>query len=66
MAQSIEQHGRHVTHALIETSRKLAAYNYASSLALEQHFEYELVDTNWGIQKVGIEPATRSAIATCT
>ena len=27
-------------------------------------FEYELVDTNWGIQKVGVEPATRSAVAT--
>ena len=32
----IEQRGRHVTCALIGTSRKLAAYNYASSLALEQ------------------------------
>jgi len=24
----------------------------------------ELVDTNWGIQKVGVEPATRSVVAT--
>ena len=24
----------------------------------------ELVDTNWGIQNVGVEPATRSAFAT--
>ena len=27
--------------------------------------EYELVDANGGIQKVGVEPATRSAVATC-
>jgi len=46
MARPIEQRGRHVTRVLIEMSRKLAAYNYASSLALEQHSEYELVDTN--------------------
>ena len=31
----LQQHGHHVTCALIGTSRKLAAYNYASSLALE-------------------------------
>jgi len=34
-----------------------------------QHFEtmleYELVDANRGIQKVRVEPATRSAVATC-
>ena len=46
MARLIEQRGRHVTRALIGTSCKLAAYNYASSLALEQQFEFELVDTN--------------------
>jgi len=34
MARSIEQRGYHVTCALIGTSRKLAAYNYTSSLAL--------------------------------
>jgi len=34
MARSIEQRGHHVTCALIGMSRKLAAYNYASSLAL--------------------------------
>ena len=28
-------------------------------------FEYELVDANGGIQKVRVEPATRSAVATC-
>ena len=27
--------------------------------------EYELVDANGGIQKVRVEPATRSAVATC-
>jgi len=27
--------------------------------------EYELVDANRGIQKVRVEPATRSAVATC-
>ena len=46
MVRSIKPRGRHVTRAFIETSRKLAAYNYASSLALEQHFEYELVYRN--------------------
>jgi len=28
--------------------------------------EYELVDANGGIQKVKVEPATRSAVATCS
>ena len=51
MAQSIQQRGHHVTYALIGTSRKLAAYNYMSSLALWTTFEYELVDANRGIQK---------------
>jgi len=27
--------------------------------------EYELVDANGGIQKVRVEPATRSVVATC-
>ena len=36
---------------------KLAAYN--------SMLEYELVDANGGIQKVRVEPATRSAVATC-
>ena len=45
MARSIEQRGHHVTCALIGTSRKLAAYNYASSLALEQR-----LCTSWWIQ----------------
>jgi len=27
--------------------------------------EYELVDANGGIQKVRLEPATRSVVATC-
>ena len=66
MAQSIEQCGHHVTCELIGTSHKLAAYNYASSLAISMTLEYEL-DANQvcqGIQKVRIEPATRSAVAT--
>jgi len=65
MARSIEQRGHHVTYALIGTSHKLAAYNYMSSLA---PLEYELVDANevcQGIQKVRVEPSTRSAVATC-
>jgi len=45
MARLIEQRGHHVTCALIGTSRKLAAYNYASSLALQQRFS-----TSWWIQ----------------
>jgi len=32
--QSIEQHGHHMTCALIGMSHRLAAYNYTSSLAL--------------------------------
>ena len=59
---------RHVTCALIGTSRELAAYNYTSGLALSMKLENELVDANkvcQGIQKVRVEPATRSAIATC-
>ena len=40
-----EQRGHHVTCALIGTSRKLAAYNYASSLALERR-----LSTSWWIQ----------------
>ena len=64
MARSIEQRGHHMTCALIGMSRKLAAYNYTSGLALWTTLEYELVDINWDIQKVGVEPATRSAVAT--
>jgi len=45
MAQSIEQRGHHVTCALIGTSHKLAAYNCASNLALEQ-----CLSTSWWIQ----------------
>ena len=41
----IEQRGHHVTCVLIGTSGKLAAYNYASSLALEQR-----LSTSWWIQ----------------
>ena len=58
----------HVTCALIGTRHKLTAYNYTSSLALWTTLEYELVDANGvcqGIQKVRVEPATRSAVATC-
>ena len=65
MARSIEQHGRHVTCALIGTSRKIAAYSYTSCPALWATLEYELVDANGGMQKVRVEPATRSAVATC-
>ena len=68
MARSIEQRGYRVTCALIGTSRKLAAYNYTSGLALSTKLENELVDANevcQGIQKVRVEPATRSAVATC-
>ena len=62
---TIQQRGHHMTCALIGTSRKLAAYNYMSSLVLWTMFEYELMDANRGIQKVRVEPATRSAVATC-
>jgi len=46
MARSIEQRGHHVTCELIGTSRKLAAYSYASSLALEQR-----LSTSWWIER---------------
>ena len=67
MARSIEQRGHHVTCVLIGTSHKLAAYKYTYSLALWTTLECELVDANevcQGIQKVRVEPATRSAVAT--
>ena len=48
-----------MTCALIGMSHNLAAYNYMISL------EYEQVVANGGIQKVRVEPATRSAVATC-
>ena len=53
--------------ALIGMRCELAAYNYTSSLALWTTLDYELVDANGvcqGIQKVWVEPATRSAVAT--
>ena len=66
---SIERCDHHVTCVLIGTRRKLAAYNYTSSLALSwTMLEYKLVDANGvcqSIQKVRVEPATRSAVATC-
>ena len=68
MARSIQQRGHHMTCALIGMSHKLAAYNCRSSLALWTTREYELVDANevcQGIQKVRVEPTTRSAVATC-
>jgi len=67
MARSIERRGHHVTCALIGTNRQRAAYNYTSSLAplVWKTLEYELVDAKGGIQKVRVEPATRSAVATC-
>ena len=58
---------RHVTCALIEMSRKLATSNYTSSLALWTTLEYDMVDANGvgqGIQKVRLEPASRSVVAT--
>ena len=61
MARSIEQRGHHVTCALIGTSHQFAAYTYTTR-------EHELVSATevcQGIQKVRVEPATRSAVATC-
>ena len=58
-----------VTGALIGMCHKLTAYNYTSSLAPLNDAEYELVDANRfcpGIQKVRVEPATRSVVATQT
>jgi len=63
-ARSIEQREDHVTCALIGTSRQGAAYNYTSSLVLRKTLEYELGDANGGIEKVRVETATRSAVAT--
>ena len=68
IARSIEQRGHHMMCALIGTSRQLAAYNYTSSLALSTTLEYKLVDENevcQDVQKVRVEPATRSAVDTC-
>jgi len=68
MARSIEQRGHHVTCALIGTSLTLAAYKYTSSLVISTTLEYEQVNAKevcQGIQKVRVEPAIRSAVATC-
>jgi len=59
------QHGHHMTCALIGMSCKLAAFNYTSSLVLWTMLEYGLVDANGGIRRARVEPATRSAVATC-
>jgi len=48
-----------------EPSVSCLQYYYTSSLALCKTLEYELADENGGIQKVRVEPATRSAAATC-
>ena len=59
--------GHHVTCVLIGTSRKLAGYNYTNSLVLWMMLECQLVDANrvcQCIQKVRVEPATRSAWTT--
>jgi len=50
----------HVTCALIVTSRKLATYNYTSSLALWTTLKYELVDANRVSQ--GVPNCTQSFI----
>jgi len=50
-----------VTCVLVGTSCKFAAYNYTSKPSALN----ELVDANGGIQMVGVEPATMSAVATC-
>ena len=56
MAQSIQQHGHHVTCALIGMSRKLAAYNYTSSLALwfAQELAVLVVYMAVAVQEVGV------------
>ena len=64
MARSIEQRGHHMTCAFIGMNRKLATYDCTSRLSLWTTLEYELVNANRGIQKVRVEPATRSAVAT--
>ena len=44
---------------------QVAAYHYTNSLAHWTTLEYEMVDANEVCQKVRVEPATRSAVATC-
>ena len=64
MARSIEQRGHHVTCALIGASLKLSLLQLHEQPNALTTLEYELVDhTNGGIQKVRVEPATRSAVA---
>jgi len=65
MARSIQQRGHHVTCALIGTSRKASHLQLHEQPSALTTLEYELVDANGGIQKVTVEPATRSAVATC-
>jgi len=53
MARSIQQHGHHVTCALIGMSCKLAAYNYTSSLALSTSW-WSLSCTDAYVSKLAI------------
>jgi len=56
----IEQRGHHVTCALIGMSRKFAAYNYASSLVLEQR-----LSTSWWIQTEVSKGQSRTCYQEC-
>ena len=65
MARSIELNSVVITTcALIGTSRELAALQLHEQPSALTTLEYELVDANGDVQKVRVETATRSAVAT--
>ena len=64
MARSIEQRGHHVTCVNWNEPQASRLQLHEQPSALKT-LEYELVDANGDIQKVRVEPATRSAVATC-
>jgi len=66
---SIEQRGHHMTCVYWNKPQVSHLQLHEQPSALWTTLKYELVDTNGvrhGIQKVRVEPATRSVVATCT
>ena len=60
----IEQRGHHVM-CVNWNEPQVSRLQLCEQPSAWTTLEYELVDANWGIKKVRVEPATRSAVATC-
>ena len=59
----IEQRGHHVM-CVNWNEPQVSRLQLCEQPSAWTTLEYELVDANWGIKKVRVEPATRSAVAT--